>query len=191
MSRQRFSTAPEGGKRVEFDFTFWTDRDHGTDYAFGAIPVVDQVQIARINKLAARKGGEGILELIESVQSAIRRMLDDSDGTPTDWFPTGSPDVQDTEPDGELWPHSEAGELVFDESSDLNEDDAETTFIAPDGSFVPYSKVADYTSLEAASSLRRWNMLMDDARDMTVPAEQLLGAWRWLTAQAGKGRSGK
>jgi hypothetical protein len=210
MARETFAVAPDGGKRVEFDFAFWTDSNNSTVYTFGAIPVIDPVQIARINRLAAIKGGDGALELIEAVQSAVRRMLDDADGTPADWFPAAAPQ-EPKQPDALAYPADDrptawdgytetglSGQLAVPEepvaayaTQELLDDEPEAQFIAPDGSLHPYSESPKYTEFEAGSSLRRWKMLMSDSNDLLVPVEQLLQVWRWLTAKAGKGRTGR
>jgi hypothetical protein len=210
MARETFAVAPEGGKRVEFDFAFWTDSNNSTVYTFGAIPVIDPVQIARINRLAAIKGGDGALDLIEAVQSAVRRMLDDADGTPADWFPAAAPQ-EPPQPDALAYPVGDSptswdgytetgisGQLAVTEqpvaayaTQELLDDEPEARFIAPDGSLRPYGESVKFTEFEAGSSLRRWKMLMNDSNDLLVPVEQLLQVWRWLTAKAGKGRTGR
>lgn len=215
MARETFAVAPEGGKRVEFDFAFWSDANNSKVYTFGAIPVMDPVQIARINRMASIKGGAGSLELIEAVQSAVRRMLDDSDGTPADWFPSAAPtesreveeraqfsvsqatDSVTWEPEG--WPaESVGGQLAVPDqpvaayaTEELYEDEPEVQFIAPDGTLRPYSESGKFLEFEAGSSLRRWRQLFSDENDLLVPVEQLLQVWRWLTAKAGKGRTAR
>lgn len=185
MAIKRFGDATSTAKRVEFEVDF-EDQARVETHAFAAYADIDAVELAKINKAAALPGERGAVNVVLMVKDAIRKMLDDADGTPSDWRPTTLPaDVQ--LPQSELttgWPEDEVETLAGD-VSEAHPDVLDTPqFLAPDGTVRPLAEASKFEAFEAGSSRRRWIELVDGDNNLTLKATVVMKIWRWLIGEA-------
>jgi hypothetical protein len=185
MAIKHFSDAPENAKRVEFSVDF-IDQGRTETHQFAAFPAIDALALAEINRLAASNNA-GNVKAVLKVKDAIRKMLDDNDGTPLDWQPSVLPDDVRV-PTNELagWPGEEvADEIAEAVSGELHSDESESVpqFLAPDGTVHPLAEAFKFEEFSAGSSRRRWVELVDGDNNLTLKATTVMKIWRWLISE--------
>jgi len=183
MGLKRFEDQPDIAKRVEFGITFWDGRTPKR-YEFAAFPEVDAFAVSKINILAAKDSTA--VEALTHVKNAIRAMMDDSDGTPTDWTPTQLPPeaaVQANElaawPDEDPVMEVEGMQIV----GALDDEEAEPQFLSPQGTVHPMRDARKFMEFEAGSSRRRYVELMDGDNNLTIKPKTLMKVWQWLISE--------
>lgn len=183
-------------ERVPFDFT--VDRlGEMEKHRFQVVAALDAAGLSGVI-LATKRDQEMALPAMLGI---IRKMLDNTDGTPAKWEPipltrrsvrdrerlAAVQDVQRNE-DMPEWPSS-AGTVESTEAETPEQTRYldEQVFRAPygleKGQLLPMSRVGEFLDPAAGSSRRRWDALLDDD-DVTLEASDLTGLFEWAVGVA-------
>lgn len=183
-------------ERVPFEFTV-NRLDQVEVHRFQIVAALDAAGLSGVI-LTTKKDQEMALPAMLGV---IRKMLDNTDGTPAKWepIPLTRRSVRDRErlsavqaaqrgADEPEWP-SATGTAEPDEPETPEQVRylEEPVFRAPygleKGQLLPMSRVGEFLDPAAGSSRRRWDALLDDD-DVTLEAPDLTGLFEWAVGVA-------
>lgn len=187
--------------REEFDLTVHRG-DEPETHRFQIVAVLDAGGLSSV-VLTTRKDKEMALPATLQV---IRKMLDNTDGTPANWEPITltrrsvtaheRAKLQAAEPQTvggyPAWP-TESGDVtgISEEIPEETPEQAahldEPVFRAPygleKGKLLPVARVGEFLAPEAGSSRRRWDALLADD-DISLEAADLMAVFEWCVGVA-------
>lgn len=174
--------------REKFDLTVLRG-DEPETHRFQIVAVLDAGGLSSV-MVTTRKDQE--MALPATIQ-VIRKMLDNTDGTPSGWEPNmrSRRSILSQETPAEVvWP-SNQGDLEAEPEEDPTLD--ETVFRAPfgleKGQLLPASRVGEFLAPEAGSSRRRWDALLADD-DISIEAPDLMAIFEWCVGTASQRPTG-
>lgn len=178
-SKTQGATGPR--RTYEFGLEFYRD---GTPevHEFKAYPALDAGSLNYTLSSTHRPE-----RAIEGMVRSIRKMMADDDGTPVDFKPVvyvpPTPDVEPAFGDHEEHPFGEPEPQPVPED-ELDDIDADTLFVGPDGEPHDREFIRKATAFEAGSSRRRFAYLMDEDEDLTLHSDQLQTTYQRLVGKA-------
>lgn len=184
--------------REQFDLSVFR-ADEPETHRFQIVAVLDAGGLSSV-LMTTRRDKEMALPATLQV---IRKMLDNTDGTPAGWEPLAltrrSAAERERSQRAELspspvggypaWPTGEAPPLSgeLEETPEKAAHLDEPVFRAPcgleKGKLLPMSRVGEFLAPEAGSSRRRWDALLEDD-DIAVEAADLMAVFEWCVGVA-------
>jgi hypothetical protein len=165
--------------------------DEPETHRFQIVAVLDAGGLSSV-VLTSRKDKEMALPATLQV---IRKMLDNTDGTPAGWEPLALTRRSDAQRRAEeaarnagvpepVWP-TEGGELegTPEQAAHLDEPVFRAPYGLEKGKLLPMSRVGEFLAPEAGSSRRRWDALLADD-DISLEAADLMAVFEWCVGVA-------
>lgn len=177
-------------RREQFDLNVFR-ADQPETHRFQIVAVLDAGGLSSV-VLSTRKDQEMALPATLQV---IRKMLDNTDGTPAGWEPltlTRRSDARQrvTKVDQQagvptpVWPpEPDDVEETPEQTARLDEPVFRAPYGLEKGSLLPMSRVGEFLAPEAGSSRRRWDALLSDD-DITLEATDLMAVFEWAVGVA-------
>lgn len=177
-------------RREQFELSVFR-ADEPETHRFQVVAILDAGGLSSV-VLSTRKDQEMALPATLQV---IRKMLDNTDGTPAGWEPIAltrrsaaqrraaeaarSAGIPEPE-----WP-AEGGDLeeTAEQAAHLDEPVFRAPFGLEKGSLLPMSRVGEFIAPEAGSSRRRWDALLADD-DISLEATDLMAVFEWCVGVA-------
>lgn len=165
--------------------------DEPETHRFQIVAVLDAGGLSSV-VLTSRKDKEMALPATLQV---LRKMLDNTDGTPAGWEPiviTRRSDARRriVEADNRagvltpVWPSEpDDVEETPEQTAHLDEPVFRAPFGLEKGQLLPVSRVGEFLAPEAGSSRRRWDALLADD-DITLEATDLMALFEWAVGVA-------
>lgn len=165
--------------------------DEPETHRFQIVAVLDAGGLSSV-VLTSRKDKEMALPATLQV---LRKMLDNTDGTPAGWEPiviTRRSDARRriVEADNRagvltpVWPpEPDDVEETPEQTAHLDEPVFRAPFGLEKGQLLPVSRVGEFLAPEAGSSRRRWDALLADD-DITLEATDLMALFEWAVGVA-------
>jgi hypothetical protein len=173
-------------ERIPFEFTVMRNEAPEV-HRFQARAVTDTASLAYTLSSTQKHPERALTGMLR----LIGKMLDNKDGTPSDWEPKVLPLPAERQAELDEMDPIDADELAALEADELDDSlerdengEIIRKFRGPDGQLYPLAEAERFLKPEAGSSRRRWRALMEEDDDAEVDGEALGKLFEWLVGLA-------